>query len=232
MMRIDGVSPATAGRFTRLLLWIGRRETTKLTGRKTTTQMIEPAQAYANTPGLLVGYGLFEGAVARAHRVDERLKVLAELKAAALTQCEWCIDISSPIAYRAGVSEAQLSALPGYRDSDQFSELEKLVLDYAIGISSTPVSVSDELFAKLREHFDDAQLVELTNVIAVENMRGRFNLALGIGAAGFSDGMICIVPETVPDAGAAEPADGGQDTPAPGTSAPAGSNAGHPVAAA
>ncbi|HEX3433581.1 MAG TPA: carboxymuconolactone decarboxylase family protein [Solirubrobacteraceae bacterium] len=199
-MRIEGASDAKLGRFTRLLLWIGRRETTKLTGRKTTTRMIEPAQAYATTPGLLVGYGIFEGAVARAHRVDERLKVLAELKAAALTQCEWCIDIGSPIAYRAGVSEAQLLALAHYSDSDEFNELEKLVLDLAVGVSSTPVSVSDELFSALREHLDDAQLVELTNVIALENMRGRFNLALGIGSAGFSEGMVCVVPETVPAA--------------------------------
>ena len=39
-----------------------------------------------------------------------------------------------------------------------------------------------------------AQLVELTHLIALENMRGRFNLALGVGAAGFSDGMLCAVP--------------------------------------
>jgi hypothetical protein len=49
--------------------------------------------------------------------------------------------------------------------------------------------------AQLREHFDDAQLVELTHFIALENMRGRFNLALGIGAAGFTEGMVCAVPE-------------------------------------
>ncbi|HTZ86429.1 MAG TPA: carboxymuconolactone decarboxylase family protein [Solirubrobacteraceae bacterium] len=196
MLRVAGTNERKIGPWTRLLLWIGRRETKKLTGRETTTAMIEPAQAFAHTPGLLVGYGVFEGMVAKAHRVPERLKVLAELKAAAFTHCEWCIDIGSPIAYRAGVSEAQMLALPHYRDSEEFSALEKLVLDYAVGISSTPVSVSDELFAALREHLDDAQLVELTNVIAVENMRGRFNLALGIGATGFSEGMVCVVPET------------------------------------
>jgi AhpD family alkylhydroperoxidase len=197
MMRVAGVSQRKTGPFTRALLWLGRRETAKLTGRKTTTEMIEPAQAYAHAPGLLLGYGLFELAVAKAHRVPERLKVLAELKAAALTQCEWCIDVGSPIAYRAGVEEPQLLALAHYRESDRFSELEKLVLDYAAGITSTPVSVSDELSAKLREHLDDAQLVELTNVIAVENMRGRFNLALGIGSAGFSEGMVCVRREAL-----------------------------------
>jgi alkylhydroperoxidase family enzyme len=68
------------------------------------------------------------------------------------------------------------------------------VLDYAVGMSRTPVEVSDALFAALREHFDDDQLVELTHLIALENMRGRFNLALGISAAGFSEGMVCAVP--------------------------------------
>ena len=56
------------------------------------------------------------------------------------------------------------------------------------------MEVSDALFAKLRGQFDDAQLVELTHVIALENMRGRFNAALGIGAAGFSEGMVCAIP--------------------------------------
>jgi len=69
------------------------------------------------------------------------------------------------------------------------------VLDYAAGMSRTPVTVSDELFARLRSHFDEGQLVELTHLIALENLRGRFNLALGIGAAGFSEGMVCARPE-------------------------------------
>ncbi len=56
------------------------------------------------------------------------------------------------------------------------------------------MEVSDALFAKLRKQLDDAQLVELTHVIALENMRGRFNVALGIGAAAFSEGMVCAIP--------------------------------------
>ena len=82
--------------------------------------------------------------------------------------------------------------------SPLFSELGKLVLDYAVGMSRTPVEVSDELFDRLRQHFDDGQLVELTHHIALENMRGRFNLALGIGSAGFSEGMVCAVPAVHP----------------------------------
>jgi hypothetical protein len=62
-------------------------------------------------------------------------------------------------------------------------------------MSRTPVVVPDELFAELRRRLDEAQLVELTNAIALENMRGRFNLALGFGSAGFSEGMVCALPE-------------------------------------
>jgi 4-carboxymuconolactone decarboxylase len=76
--------------------------------------------------------------------------------------------------------------------------LGKLVLDYAVGMSRTPVEVSDELFDRLRQHFDDGQLVEPSHYIAMENMRGRFNLALGIGSAGFSEGMVCAVPAVHP----------------------------------
>jgi alkylhydroperoxidase family enzyme len=76
-----------------------------------------------------------------------------------------------------------------------FDDLEKLVIDYATAMSSTPAMVSDELFAALREHFDERQLVELTNVIALENLRARFNSAFDMTPAGFSEGMVCAVPE-------------------------------------
>jgi AhpD family alkylhydroperoxidase len=184
------------GPLTRLTLRISRRKVARMTGRET-EGMIEPLEAYARSPRLLLGYGMLEQATAKQQRVAPRLKVLAELKAATLTRCEYCIDIGSQIARRTGIGDPQLLALPRYRESEHFDELEKLVLDYAVGMSRTPVEVSDELYAALRARFDEAQLLELTNVIALENMRGRFNLALGIGASGFSAGMVCAVPEDI-----------------------------------
>jgi len=198
MSRIEGVNAKNAGPFTGLILKLARRETKKLTGRQT-EGMIGPLEAYAHLPRLLVGYGMLEGATAKLDRVPARLKLLAELKAATMTSCEYCIDIGSQIARRAGLSDDELVALPRYRESEHFDELDKLVLDYAVGMSRTPVSVPDELFAELRSRFNAAQLVELTNVIALENMRGRFNLALGFGSAGFSEGMVCALPEPALD---------------------------------
>jgi alkylhydroperoxidase family enzyme len=88
-----------------------------------------------------------------------------------------------------------LLALPRYRESKKFTALEQLVLDYATAMSRTPTTVTDELFAAMREHFDERQLVELTSVIALENMRARFNSAFDMTPAGFSEGMVCVAPE-------------------------------------
>jgi alkylhydroperoxidase family enzyme len=86
-------------------------------------------------------------------------------------------------------------ALARYRESDEFSELEKLVLDYTVALTRTPADASDELVLALREHLDDSQLVELTTAIAWENFRARFNRGFAVEAQGFSEGACCPMPE-------------------------------------
>ena len=196
MARIKGVL-RPAGLYVRIVCHFTRRSIAKLTGRET-ERMIEPLEMYAHVPVLFKGYAKLEQATARLHRLDNRPHALAELKAATLTQCEYCIDMGSAISRRWGLTDEEILALPRYQTSPLFSELDKLVLDYAVGMSRTPADVPDQLSGRLRQHLDDGQLVELTHHIALENMRGRFNLALGIGPAGFSDGMACAVPAVPP----------------------------------
>jgi len=57
-----------------------------------------------------------------------------------------------------------------------------------------PVEVSEALFARLRERFNDAELVELTSAIAWENYRARFSHAFGIEGENFSEGTVCAMP--------------------------------------
>ena len=95
-----------------------------------------------------------------------------------------------------GISERQIRDLPRYRESDAFSELERIVIAYAEEMTRTPVEVPEHLFGALRLHFSDAQLVELTAAIAWENYRARFNHALDIASGGFSEGAACALPET------------------------------------
>ncbi len=93
-----------------------------------------------------------------------------------------------------GVTEQQLLALADFENSPAFTDLEKLVLRYAVAMTQTPVDVPDELFNGLRQHLSPQQLVELTSAIAWENYRARFDHAFGIEAEGFSAGTFCPLP--------------------------------------
>jgi alkylhydroperoxidase family enzyme len=85
--------------------------------------------------------------------------------------------------------------LPHYRESGAFDQTEKLVMDYATGMSRSPVDVPAELFAQMRERFDEAQLVELTDIVALENYRARFNWAFALEGQGFSGNAFCVPSE-------------------------------------
>ena len=184
--RIEGVPDTRAGLLARGAYRYSKRELGTVP---------DPLRVYAHHPTVLSGYAALEYATARADRLPEGLKLLAATKAAALSGCEYCTDIGSMLSGKAGITEEQLRALPEYADSPLFSDDEKLVLDLAAGMTATPVDVPDELFARLRERFDDAQLVELASEIAVENYRGRFNHAFGLGSQGFSADGFCALPE-------------------------------------
>ena len=97
-----------------------------------------------------------------------------------------------------GIDEATLADLHRYRDSDRFTELEKLALDLAVAMTDTPTHVSDELRDSLLEHLTAGQLTELASAITWENHRARLNRALGVRAVGFSDGGFCLLPERPP----------------------------------
>jgi AhpD family alkylhydroperoxidase len=105
-------------------------------------------------------------------RPDLRLKQLAELKAAALVTCEFCLDIGSAVATATSITEQQLRDLPKFADSDAFTPEEKLVLEFAEAISRTPAEVPAELRDRLRTQFTPAQVTELAATVAWENNRG------------------------------------------------------------
>jgi alkylhydroperoxidase family enzyme len=192
MARIQGVPREQAGPIVKLVYRFMGRGLTKMTGRAPARGSgIEPVEIWAHQPKMMSGMGRFQGAVRKGNSVDERLKNLVELKGAAMIGCEFCVDLGSQICRNSGFSDDELLALPRYRQSDLFTEREKLALDYAVAVMRTPVEVTDELFARMKEHFTDEQLVEITALLTVVNL-DRFNAAFGIGAAGFSEGMVCV----------------------------------------
>ncbi|HET6865954.1 MAG TPA: carboxymuconolactone decarboxylase family protein [Solirubrobacteraceae bacterium] len=195
MARIQGVSNSEAGPMVKLVYRFMRRGMKKLTGRPPAHGSgIEPVEIWAHQPKMMSGMGKFQGAVRKGHSVDERVKNLVELKGAQMIGCEFCLDLGSQICRNSGFSDDELLALPRYRDSELFTEREKRALDYTVAVMRTPVEVTDELFAQVKEHFTDKQIVEITALLTVVNL-DRFNAAFGVGSAGFSDGMVCVLPD-------------------------------------
>jgi AhpD family alkylhydroperoxidase len=146
-------------------------------------------------PQILTGTAAYEMALLGSARMDPRLKQLAELKAAALVTCEFCLDVGSALAAAQGITEVQLRDLPRFAESDAFSPDEKLVLEFAEAMSRTPALVGDELRDRLLKRFSPAQVTELAATVAWENNRGRLNQALGVRPAEFSGGAVCAIAE-------------------------------------
>ncbi len=74
-----------------------------------------------------------------------------------------------------------------WRQTDKLTEVERLVVEYADVLSSTPVTMSADLTARLREQFSERQVVDLANNIAWENYRARFNRGLGVESDGYAN---------------------------------------------
>jgi AhpD family alkylhydroperoxidase len=160
--------------------------------------MLDPAAAIAQNMPVARSLALFELQIERWRRLDRVLKDLAVMAAAARIGCGWCLDFGYwEATMKHDVPAEKIRAAPDWRDTDVFTGLERLVLEYAEAMTNTPPDVSDEMVQRLRSHLSEAELVELTAIIAVENLRSRMNSALGLTAQGFKDRC-----ETAADRGA------------------------------
>ncbi len=95
------------------------------------------------------------------------------------------MDINASRGMQAGADEAKVGDVRTWRESPRFSGAERVALEYAEAMTITGQRVSDELFARLKTFYDEAQIVELTAAVALENFRSKFNVPLGVEAQGF-----------------------------------------------
>lgn len=155
--------------------------------RRTYGDVLDPGRAVAHNPRVLVSYVRQERSLARWNRLDPTLKALAVMVAAATIGCSWCMDFGYWEHHEQGLEPAKLRDVPRWRHSNAYTDTERRVMGYAEAMTATPPKVTDEMVAGLRQDFDDAALVELTMMIAVENQRSRFNSTLGLSSQGFTD---------------------------------------------
>jgi alkylhydroperoxidase family enzyme len=176
MARVSISPPRTLGY--RLAAWVSRRRY---------GAVLAPAALAHN---FRVGWScsLFELQVQRWKRLDSGLKDLAVVAAASSIGCSWCTDFGYwKSTARHEVMAEKIRAIREWQGSGVFTELERLVMLYAEAMTMTPPLVTDDLVVQLRRHLDETELVELTAIIAVENLRSRMNAALDLTSQGSED---------------------------------------------
>ena len=134
----------------------------------------------------------FEGKVSKWDRLDPHLKSYAQLASAGAIGCSWCLDFGYFMAHHDGLDLAKVREVPRWRESEVFTPLERDVLEYAEAMTATPPTVTDEMVAHLVAELGSPAVVELTQMVALENMRSRFNSAAGLQSQGYSD--VCALP--------------------------------------
>jgi uncharacterized peroxidase-related enzyme len=111
----------------------------------------------------------------RESTVDLGFKRLLAHFASRASGCRYCMAHTAGGALRLGVEEAKLDALWDYKSSPLYSEAERLALDFALAAAAVPNDVTDELFAAMRKHWTDDQMVEIVGVIAMFGFLNRWN---------------------------------------------------------
>jgi AhpD family alkylhydroperoxidase len=111
------------------------------------------------------------------------LRSLVTVRVSQLNHCAFCVDLNSATLMRRGVSQDKVAQLPRWRESNLYSAREAAALAYAEAMTLN--TVDDDVFAGLKPHFDDDAIVELTGLIAFQNLSSKFNAALSVPPQGF-----------------------------------------------
>jgi AhpD family alkylhydroperoxidase len=149
-------------------------------------QVLKPALLWGRVPKLFMAIAALYGVVdRRGSPLDPVLRSLVTVRVSQMNWCRFCVDINSAtLAKRAG-SMAKVEALEGWRESALLDAKEKAALEYAEAMTDSSRRVTDELVSRLREFFDEDQIIELTGLIAFQNLSSKFNSALDAPALGF-----------------------------------------------
>ena len=149
-------------------------------------QVLMPGLLWGRVPKLFIAVAILYGVLDRRRSpLDPVLRSLVTVRVSQLNGCRFCVDINSATLARRAGSQAKVDALDAWRDSDIFEAKEKAALDYAEAMTDSTRRVSDAIVEPLREFFDEDAIVELTGLIAFQNLSSKFNSALDVPAQGF-----------------------------------------------
>lgn len=148
--------------------------------------VLEPARLWGRSPKVFTGLALLYGALdRRSSPIEPALRSLITVRVSQINWCTFCIDINSATGLKRDLDITKLEALAQFAQSPLFSEREKAALAFAEVVTYSEQQPEKSHFIRLREHFDDDGIIELTALIAFQNLSSKFNAALGVEPQGF-----------------------------------------------
>jgi uncharacterized peroxidase-related enzyme len=154
-------------------------------------QVLAPALLWGRVPKLFMAVATLYGVLDRRRSpLDPVLRSLVTVRVSQINGCRFCVDINSATLIQRAGSQAKVDALEGWRNSDSFDAREKAALEYAEAMTDSNRRVTDAMVDRLRAFCDDDAIVELTGLIAFQNLSSKFNSALDAPSQGF-----CRLPE-------------------------------------
>ena len=149
-------------------------------------KVLKPGLLWARVPRLFAAVAALYGVLDRkSSPLTPQLRSLITVRVSQINWCEFCVDINSmTLAKRAG-SMDKVESLEAWQTSSLFDDREKVALEYTESVTYSDRQVTPALMARLKQHFDDDAVVELTGLIAFQNLSSKFNAALDVPAEGF-----------------------------------------------
>ena len=149
-------------------------------------RVLEPARLWGRTPRAFLAMSAMYGALdRRSSPLDPELRSLVQVRVSQLNGCPFCTDINSASGLKRGASREKLTALANFADSTRFSDPEKAALTYAEAMTDGNRHSDTATIERVRQYFSDDATIELTALIAFQNMSSKFNAALGVPSQGF-----------------------------------------------
>jgi AhpD family alkylhydroperoxidase len=148
--------------------------------------VLTPGLLWGRVPRLYVALATFYGALERkGSPLSPALRALILTRVSQINDCAFCVDINAGNLLSRGANPQKVDDLARWRQAAIFTDEEQVALDYAEAMTLSDRRVTPETLARVRPYFDGDRLIELTALIAFQNMSTKFNSALGIPPQGF-----------------------------------------------
>jgi AhpD family alkylhydroperoxidase len=160
------------------------------TQRRKYGAVLDSARLWGRAPKVFLGVAFLYGMIDRGTSpLPPVLRSLITVRVSQLNGCRFCVDLNSATLLERGVAFGRVEALDAWQQSDLFSESERVALEYAEAVTLHSGTIEEDLMKRLKKHFEEDAIIELTALIAFQNLSSKFNSALAVPPQGF-----CRIP--------------------------------------